>query len=41
MICGVDPRLQANGLGEPAGPRGIRMTAVSHTCSDSSPNTLL
>ncbi len=30
VICGVDPRLKVNGLGEPAGPRGIRMNAVSY-----------
>ncbi len=34
VICGVDPRLKLSWPGEPAGPRGIRMTAVSHTCSD-------
>ena len=41
VICGVDPRLKASWPGAPAGPQGIHMTAVSHTCSDSSSNTLL
>ena len=30
VICGVDPRLKVNWLGEPAGPRGVRMTAVQY-----------
>ncbi len=37
VICGADPRLKVSWPGAPAGPRGIRMTAVSHTCSDISP----
>ena len=30
VICGVDPTLKLNWLGEPAGPRGVRMTAVQY-----------
>ena len=30
VICGVDPSLIVNWLGEPAGPRGVRMTAVQY-----------
>ena len=30
VICGVDPRLKVNWLGEPTDARGIRMTAVSY-----------
>ncbi len=30
VTCGIDPRLKVNWLGAPAGPRGIRMTAVSY-----------
>ena len=32
VICGVDPRLKVKWLGEPAGPRRIRMTAVTYVC---------
>ena len=30
VICGVDPSLRVNWLGAPAGPRGVRMTAVQY-----------
>ena len=30
VICGVDPSLKVNWLGAPAGPRGVRMTAVQY-----------
>ena len=30
VICGVDPSLGVNWLGAPAGPRGVRMTAVQY-----------
>ena len=30
VICGVDPRLKVNWLGAPAGPRGVRMSAVQY-----------
>ena len=32
VICGVDPRLKANWLRDPARAWGVRMTAVSYVC---------
>ena len=32
VICGVDPTLKLNWLGEPADARGVRMTAVRYVC---------
>ena len=30
IVCGVDPKLKTNWLGEPADPRGVCMSAVAY-----------